>query len=627
MAEERVEGREITWQRLMPWTMLFRTFQVTLDLNKLLLAAGGILVTAFVWAFLALVFRQFVESDQPPLWPGNYASDEWQKFRKARQNWNLMHEATDLSRRDAPPARFEILDLAETPEEFALFEDVQTDMAAALARLAELEKKGRLKADKVIRYRALLGQVKPAGRLAASPWSEDRGPNPYLLLTGQSGIPWEPGHFWDWFSRDQLPVMLEPLVKLVRPVIYFLSPRNDFTSRLYFFLVTVSTVLIWSFFGGAITRIAAVQLTRGERIGMIEAIRFTSRRLLSHIIAPMVPLGVVAGLVIILGIFGFLSAITYLVGDLLLGGLLWIIPLALGLIMAMALVGLVGWPLMAAAISTEGTDSWEAVTRAYGYVYQRPWHCIWYAILSLLYGGLVVFFVGFMGSLTVYLAKWGVSQAPFIERLDREPNYLFVYAPTSFGWRELLLEGTVVKATEKQQGTDELLKRYHGHEVVLSRASRMPSEPGMSRWNRVDQDAYKAYLKTLAPWNTIGAALTAFWLGLAFLLVLGFGYVFFWTASTIIYLLLRKSLEAAELDEVYMEEEDYTSSYTMPAPPSPTPAPVPAPAPARAATLPMVEPPKAVPAPAPAPAPAPPPPPANEPPPATGSGGTTPPIV
>src|SRR5205814_4791766 len=114
-------------------------------------------------------------------------------------------------------------------------------------------------------------------------------------------------------------------------------------------------------------------------------------------------------LVIFMVIFGLFHLIP-VVGDILVSGLLWPVVLLFGLVMAVALVGLVGWPLMPATISAEGTDSWEAVSRSYSYVFQRPWHYAWYTVVAVAYGGAVVFFVGFMGSLTVYLAKWGVAQ-------------------------------------------------------------------------------------------------------------------------------------------------------------------------------------------------------------------------
>src|SRR5262249_35196308 len=170
--------------------------------------------------------------------------------------------------------------------------------AAEATRVAEAETaKPQLTLDQANAYRARasryarLNQPKPYGLLSVSPWGEDRGPNPFLLVTGQSGVPWEPGFFWEWFGREQAPVMVEPLVKFLRPIVYFLSPVNDFLTRLYFLLVVLYTLLVWSVFGGAITRIAVVQIARGEKIGVFEALRFTGKRFLSYAIAPLFVLG------------------------------------------------------------------------------------------------------------------------------------------------------------------------------------------------------------------------------------------------------------------------------------------------------------------------------------------------
>src|SRR5207248_2453545 len=107
------------------------------------------------------------------------------------------------------------------------------------------------------------------------------------------------------------------------------------------------------------------------------------------------------------------------------------------------LVGLIGWPLMNATISVEGSDSFDALSRSYSYVYQAIWHYLWYGLVALFYGMALVFFVGLMASLIIFLPKWAVSTTPGIgsndPKSDREPSYLFDYAPTSFGWRDLLI--------------------------------------------------------------------------------------------------------------------------------------------------------------------------------------------
>ena len=102
MAEDKIDGREATWRQLLPWMELFRGFQVAFDLNKLLLAAAGILVMAAGWWLLAVIFRNAtILSEIPPNWPGSYQTQEdprkgWEQFQLDRDKWNLLHETAGL---------------------------------------------------------------------------------------------------------------------------------------------------------------------------------------------------------------------------------------------------------------------------------------------------------------------------------------------------------------------------------------------------------------------------------------------------------------------------------------------------------------------------------------------------
>jgi hypothetical protein len=614
MAEEKVEPRETNWRHLLPWTELFRGFQVALDLNKLVLAAAGIVLMALGWWLLALLFRAG-ESGPAPQWPGNYAAQNnsdnlkgWEQFRRERDHWNLMHESAGLG---APGARVEPIDLIDSLGEYNDYQEVRdsyrlseaqflgatkavveaenalnaettdkavVDEAKAAAARKELDdakerlrkmqlgsylkyfKEKRIPEAKAAVLAAIemgdLGKVKPYAVLDTWPWQEDRGPNPFLMATGQLGKPWEVGHFWEWFLTQQGPHLIEPIVKLLLPVVYFFSPGADLKCRLYFLCVLIWTVATWAVFGGAITRIAAVQLARGDKIGLVEALRFTFKRIVSYLTAPLFPFLFVFVLLIAMILFG-LPFMIPIFGDIFVAGLFWPVMLIVGLLMAIALVGLVGWPLMSATISAEGTDSWEAVSRAYSYVYQRPWHFLWYFVVALVYGAVIVFFIGFMGSLTIYLAKWGVSQTPGISYFGAQPNgrkpdFLFVYAPDSFGWRPLLLKGAVVD----------------GEKVVD--ADNHINPVAYNKW--VGNDEHYDKPDRLSWWNLLGAAMVAFWLGLVFLLILGFSYSYFWSASTIVYMLLRRNVDAAEMDEVYLDEDEGDGAFGGPlTPPVVTP--------------------------------------------------------
>ena len=99
MAEDKLEPREVSWRQLLPWTELFRGFQIALDLNKLLLAAAGIFVMAVGWWLLAVLFS--TSRGDSPSWPGNFKStgeskeeQAWSEFETARAHWAIMYEAT-----------------------------------------------------------------------------------------------------------------------------------------------------------------------------------------------------------------------------------------------------------------------------------------------------------------------------------------------------------------------------------------------------------------------------------------------------------------------------------------------------------------------------------------------------
>lgn len=403
----------------------------------------------------------------------------------------------------------------------------------------------------VLQYREA-NRYKPAGYLATWPWFEDRGPNQLRILTGVSlqtdnaaESPWGEGGFSAWLLTRQVPNLVEPLIKFLSPIRYLFHPDGDFWIRLYLLLVIVWTMLTWSFFGGAITRMAAVQFARPtDMIGIRSAIKFAKEKFLSFTGAQASPIGILALMTFLLFLYGIVEVVTFAVGDIVFGGLLFPLAILAGLIIAVTLIGLVGWPLMHATISTEGTDFFEGLSRSYSYVLQAPWRYAWTSLVALAYGMVLVFFVGLMGSLTIYLAKWGMSLAAINNLFDRDPSYLFAFAPTSYEWRDLLLRGSPHAVMQ------EVVRRSGVVESTLS------IRPGFM-W----------------PQNYIGAILVAFWTWLGFAMVVGFGYSYFWTAATNIYFLLRHHIDDVEFDEVYLEEDelgfggDY--EYTPPEPTEP----------------------------------------------------------
>ena len=279
---------------------------------------------------------------------------------------------------------------------------------------------------------------------------------------------------------------------------------------------------------------AVLSFTGKEGGGIRASIQFVISRYRSYIISPLAPLGIIAAILLCCILFGIVHLIPF-IGDLA-DSFFWWLPLAAGITMALILIGLIGYPLMYCTLSTEGSDTFDALSRSYNYVYEAPARFIWYSLVSIVYGAILTFVVIFIGSTMVYLSKWGVNQTPAIESLDRSTEYLFVYAPSSLGWRELLLSGSPVAIDSEGK----------------------PLEPIAS----------KKYFDSFYSYNYFASGMVAFWISLLFLMMLGFGYSYFWTANTMIYLLMRKHIDETDMDEVYVE--DFESKEAISPPQVPT---------------------------------------------------------
>jgi hypothetical protein len=273
------------------------------------------------------------------------------------------------------------------------------------------------------------------------------------------------------------------------------TPEIGLTGRVAFsFLCGLWAVAVWAFFGGAISRAASIELATGDRAKLFRSLNFAGSKWASYFAAPLIPL--VGALLIALPVMfaGWLLGLGG-VGTFI-AALGWPLVLLAGFLMAMLLLGLVfGWPLFWGNLSTEGVDSFDAVGRTYDYVYHRPLNYLFYAIVAALIGALgwlvVANFFEGIIGASYWAASWGASEGQ-IRLIQRTPE-------------------AVQAAT--QAGAD------------------------------------------LGAVGQAGSWLIRFWVqGLKFLGV-GFLYSYIWVAGSAIYLLLRRDVDATEMDEVLPEEE------------------------------------------------------------------------
>lgn len=193
---------------------------------------------------------------------------------------------------------------------------------------------------------------------------------------------------------------------LGRPLSW-IAVRSTWQERVVFALAGVWSVAVWALFGGAIARIAAVYLTYGETLGPLAAIRAAARTWLAAIGA--IGLVALATLVVALPLVaaGALLRFDLMV---LLMGMAWIVALLCGAIVAILAVGLAfGWPLMWATSAVERTDAFDAISRGFAYLYQRPLHLLFYVIVASLIGVLAQVAVSAAVAATTTATEWSVA--------------------------------------------------------------------------------------------------------------------------------------------------------------------------------------------------------------------------
>src|SRR5262249_5375934 len=156
---------------------------------------------------------------------------------------------------------------------------------------------------------------------------------------------------------------------------------------------------------------------------------------------------------------------------------------------------------------------------------------------------------------------------------------LFIYTPTSFGWRELMLKGSPLEITPDESKAGR-----------LADGSKVSPIDGFWYTN---PKAATDYMQSFYYSNYFGAGMVAFWMTLLFMMMLGFSYSFFWPKASMIYLLMRKKVDEVEVDEIYTEDEELEEPVTPPK--------LSAPAPSAPQTIPVDPPTLRVPTPPPAP--------------------------
>ena len=220
---------------------------------------------------------------------------------------------------------------------------------------------------------------------------------------------------------DVAVLVTEPFRVVVAPFVALFRPRPGPGSWSKAALMAVWAAVVWGIAGGAIARIAVVQAAGERRVGLVTASRFALRKSPSLIGAPLTPMLAVAIFAGSSALFGLACRAPWGIG----AAIAWVlgfVPLLLGLVMALILLGLaLGWPLMHATVAAEGEDAPDALSRSYSYVNQRLARYAAHLLASLAIGAIGLLLAIAFARVVLALADWGVglgaSEVPESARL------------------------------------------------------------------------------------------------------------------------------------------------------------------------------------------------------------------
>jgi len=304
--------------------------------------------------------------------------------------------------------------------------------------------------------------------------------------------------------------------------------------------LALAVLVIWAFFGGGIARIAAVEVAADDRIGLGEAASFACKKYGAYLGATVLPALAVLFLALCCTLFGLvfrIPGISFLVAV-----LFFLVPLAGFLMFLIALGGVAGAPLMYPAVAAEGNDSFDAISRAYSYVFGRPWRYIFYNLAALVYGLACTFFVGFF---VKQMLDWSLAAVSYGTGGGFEENIIprlkTLLSP---------LNNLVLRAVE---GLGSWIADWDVTGYLASAFDAASKHLGLQPFAADNLEL---------GWNAATASvLIAIVVYIIIGLVVAYVISLFFSMQTTIYLLLRKRVDGAEMTEVYREEEeeDYLS--------------------------------------------------------------------
>ncbi len=329
---------------------------------------------------------------------------------------------------------------------------------------------------------------------------------------------------------------------------------------LYFLFGSVWTLFVWSFLGVGIARVCLLRLTRNEQAGLDDAFEFAMDKFMTCVLAIGMPLAAVFLMCIPTFILGLIMGFDF--GTVIVG-VLWFVVLGIATIMGILLLGLLfGWPLIVSSVAAEGQNSFDAMTRAYAYTFQRPVHYLFYLLIAILFGGFCWLIVGQFTegivNLSYWSTAWGANRTSS-HRIDVIQGRIPIQSATRSGEADIVPELNQTESPEipgkqrvdnsQNQETQPLARQADRDTLAANGADNVAAD------NVDSMNQPSSSLET-------GRKIIAFWIGMAKTFAAAFIYGLFWCMASAIYLLLRRDVDETEMDEIYLVDERRT--YDLP---------------------------------------------------------------
>src|SRR3712207_1254606 len=100
--------------------------------------------------------------------------------------------------------------------------------------------------------------------------------------------------------------------------------------------------------------------------------------------------------------------------------------------MTLVLLGtLGGFNLMYPTVAVEGSDSFDAISRSFSYVYAKPWRMLFYSLVAIAYGALCYLFIKFFIWLMLLLTHYFTGLFVWRDAVNTAPYWPEMWAPPS----------------------------------------------------------------------------------------------------------------------------------------------------------------------------------------------------